>query len=209
LTASNRVWYVSKRMNTKPVLELKLEEAWKQLQAATSNTDWLATQQAFRKMAPLQDLNEQSLSLQQRIDALAQDAPPSIENHYPDPGPSPRNGAVSRKRSTVRPKELLIGRTARVPITLSLQIQTETAEWILKQQGKLPVIPRYISRNKADFSPSVFPSANTVQLSDGSWIEIGDSQDTALRKARNLLDTCGFKNVGLEVVLTDDTRKTA
>jgi hypothetical protein len=182
-----------------------IEDAWRQLAEAASRREWPATQSAFRRTAALQDLHQQSLNLQEKIAALSGEKPTASVrgNGFQNPI-VPVSPAYGRKRGTNRPKELRIG-THRMPIAVSNQIVIETANWILRQGHELPLIQNFVHPTNAHF----LPSAQTRQLDNGSFIEIGDSQETLLLKARKLLNACNFADLKLEVVLQDGTVKTA
>ena len=110
--------------------------------------------------------------------------------------------ATSRRRQAIHPTELRIG-TVAVRVRKSNQIPVVVANWILEQGQTLPKIDNFVHETNSGFSRS----AQTTELNDGSFIEIGDSQDMLIRKGRRLLDACGFRDRRLEVVLEDGTVK--
>lgn len=109
----------------------------------------------------------------------------------------------TERRPTTRPKELRIG-PYQIPISLNNQIVVATANWILKQGVALPKISNFIHPTDSGFTES----AQTKKLDDGSFIEIGDSQNTLIQKARKLLNACDFRQLKLEVLLEDGTVRT-
>jgi DNA sulfur modification protein DndB len=109
-----------------------------------------------------------------------------------------------RKKPAIHPSEVRVG-TSVARVDKSNQILITVAEWIIKQGKTLPRIRNFVHETDSGFSRA----AKTVKLSNGWFIEIGDSQETLIRKSRRLLDACGFRDVRLEVVLEDGTVKTA
>ncbi len=108
------------------------------------------------------------------------------------------------RRQPIHPVEIRIG-TEVVKVTKSNQIPVLVGNWILKQGKTIPRIQNFV--HEAD---SGFPrAAQTKQLVNGWYVEIGDSQDVLLQKARRLLDACGFREVRLEILLEDGTVRTA
>jgi len=107
------------------------------------------------------------------------------------------------RRTAIHPSELRIG-TATGRVSKSNQILLTVANWILKQGKTLPRIQNFVHETDSGFSKAAKP----VKLSNGWFIEIGDSQDTLIQKSRRLLDACGFRDVRLQVVLEDGTVKT-
>jgi hypothetical protein len=190
-------------MNTE--LNVYIRNAWLQLKDAATKESWPASQEAFRKMERLQNLEQQSRNLQQQIAHLS-DAD-SVSGHIPVTHEAPfvsDNPPDGTRRTTIRPKELRIG-THRLPISINNQIAIATANWILKQGKVIPTI-----RNFVHPTDSGFPrSATTRRLDNGSFMEIGDSQDALIQKARKLLNICGFRDLNLEVLLENGTLKTA
>jgi hypothetical protein len=180
-----------------------IENTWRQLKEASKNENWATVQVAFRRMATLQDLNEQSRLLTQRIEGLSEERLPdsnTIAGHRTE---SSSNGyADGRRRGTIRPKELRIG-NHQIPIAMSNRIVIETANWILKQGKALPRIENFVHPSNTGFARS----AQTRRLEDGSYIEIGDQQEVLIQKARRLLNTCGFRDLKLEVFLEDGSSK--
>jgi hypothetical protein len=183
-------------------LDNLIKNAWDQLKEAASNENWSAVQQAFRKMATLQELDQQSRSLQQRIlDELSSTGALPVT---PQPPFFPVDHSGRTRRGTRRPKELRIG-PYHLPISINNQIAVATANWILKQGKMLPKMSNFVHPTNSGFAVS----AQTRRLDDGSFIEIGDSQDTLIQKARKLLNVCGFSELKLEVLLEDGTLRTA
>jgi len=112
--------------------------------------------------------------------------------------------AEQARQQTIHPVEVRIG-TAIVRVTKSFQILVATANWIVKEGKALPRTRNFIHESDSGFSSS----AKTVKLDDGSFIEVGHSQELLIKKSRQLLDACGFREVRLQVVLEDRSIKTA
>jgi hypothetical protein len=191
-------------MNTE--LSGYIENAWHQIKESANKKNWIATQEAFRKMATLQDLDEQSRKLRQRIEGLSHNVSTNGHRSRPDQTTpvSISRPTDSRRRGTIRPRELRIG-AHHEPISLNNQITIHTANWIIKQGRTLPKIPNFIHSSNSGFTTSVQPR----RLDDGSYMDIGDSQETLIRKARKLLDLCGFDELTFEVMLEDGSLKRA
>lgn len=100
------------------------------------------------------------------------------------------------RRQTIHPTEVRIG-TAIVRVSKSKQIPVAVANWIIEQGKALPTIQNFVHKTNTGFPRT----AQTEQLRDGSFIEIGDSQLVLVQKGRRLLDACGFRDVRLHVVL--------
>jgi len=178
---------------------------WGHIEKAAKIKDWLEMQQAFRKMAKLQGVSEQLRSLQQQVAGLSKESFPN--GHAPVTLPGPLNPVPhfdNGRRGTIRPRELRIG-THREPISINNQIPIATANWIIKQGKVLPTIRNFVQPTNSGFRSS----ANIRQLDDGSFIEIGDSQDTLIQKARKLLNACEFPELRIEILLEDGTLRTA
>ncbi len=108
------------------------------------------------------------------------------------------------RRQAIQPSEVRIG-TAIVRVSRSNQIPLAVANWILKQGNALPRIQNFVHETNSGF----LRTAQTKELDNGWFIEIGDSQEVLIQKGRRLLDACGFRDVRLQVVLEDKTIKTA
>lgn len=103
------------------------------------------------------------------------------------------------KREANRPRMIEVG-DQKQGISYSYEITTATAEWILKHSNKLPAM--YFVRPTAQgFSKT----AKLKQLSNGSFIEIGDDQPTLIAKARKLLDAAGYTHQMAAVTFNDGT----
>jgi hypothetical protein len=85
------------------------------------------------------------------------------------------------------------------------QIPVAVANWILKQGKMLGRIQNFVHETNAGFPRS----AQTKELDNRWFIEVGDSQEVLLQKGRRLLSDCGFREVTLQVILEDGTVKTA
>jgi hypothetical protein len=179
--------------------------AWQQIREAAKNQDWPGMEQAFRRMATLQQLDEQSRDLQRRIAGFSNEISPNGQPpHFPQAPFTLDDHVESTRRGTTRPRELRIG-TYRAPITLNNQILIATANWILKQGKTLPTIHNFVHPTNSGFGAS----AQIKRLEDGSFIEIGESQVRLIERARKLLDACGFRDLRIEILLEDGTLKTA
>ena len=128
---------------------------------------------------------------------------PAIE---PVPFPSRSSGDLGNRmrRPIKRPVEMRIS-TVPLKVTISNQIPVLVADWILAKGTALPRIQNFL--HEAD---SGFPqSAETKRLTNGWYIEVGDSQEVLIQKGRRLLDACGFRDLPLSVLLEDGSTKTA
>src|SRR5258708_11956320 len=147
-------------MTTVNELNNYLQAAWHQLAEAAKNNDWPATQQAYRKMATLQDLDQQSRNLQQRIADLSEEVANNGGSSLLRQTAFVPDGVLgSTRRGTKRPRELRIG-THREPIALNNQIVIAVANWILKQGKILPRITNFVHPTNSGFAAS----AQTRQL---------------------------------------------
>lgn len=131
------------------------------------------------------------------INARAQAQPPQ-----PPPSPGPEL-ATTAKQPTVRPTELRIGDEA-ITVTKSNQIPVAVANWILSKGRTLPTLPNVLHQTNRGFPPSAQPKP----LTNGWYIEVGDSQEVLIQRARRLLDLCEFRDVQLQILLEDGTVKT-
>lgn len=192
-------------MNTFNELDGYIQNTWRQLVEAAKNSDWAATQQAFRKMAEFQELKQQSRNLQQRIERLTNETHSNGQASRQHQTPlATVAGTGMARRGIRRPRELRIG-NHHESISINNQIVIATANWMLKQGKTLPKIHNFVHPNDFGFAAS----AQIRRLDDGSFIEIGDSQDTLIQKARKLLNVCGFPDLKLEVLLEDGTLRSA
>jgi DNA sulfur modification protein DndB len=106
------------------------------------------------------------------------------------------------KRQTNRAKEVLIG-NVQESVKYSYQIPIVIANWIIQQGKALPRIPNFVHSSNTGFAPS----AQTKELKNGHFIEVGDDQGRLIEKGRELLDACGLRDVGFRVLLDDGTMK--
>ena len=83
------------------------------------------------------------------------------------------------------------------------QIPIVIANWIIQQGKALPRIPNFVHPSNTGFAPS----AQTKELKNGHFIEVGDDQGRLIEKGRELLDACGLRGVGFRVLLDDGTMK--
>ena len=106
------------------------------------------------------------------------------------------------RRRTNPPVEIRIG-TEVIEVTKSNQIPVEVANWILRQGRRLHMIPNVLHETQLGFPLKSQPKP----LNNGWFIEVGDSQDVLIQRARRLLNECEFRDVPLEVELKDGTIK--
>ena len=125
---------------------------------------------------------------------------PAQTQHRYTPVNPPAYVTSPPKRRTIRPLELKIG-TEVVRVSKSNQIPISTANWILQRGKTLPRLQNFVHETNTGFPQA----AKTVELNNGWFIEVGDSQEVLIQKGRRLLDACGFRDVGLQVVLEDGT----
>ena len=194
--------------NTLPELEQHIQTGWEQIRVASDNHDWIAMQVAFRNMAKLQDLHEQSRLLENQIAALsnqAQETPiANMTSEWPQPpAPTRTSAAYGVRRATTRPREIRIGAFRKV-ISLNNQVPIETANWLIGQGHGLPLVPNFIQRTRESFTDS----AQVKPLLDGYFIEVGDSQEALFQKARKLMNICGRSGVRIEILMEDGAVKT-
>ena len=116
----------------------------------------------------------------------------------------PSHIANNHRRQPIHPIEVRIG-TVVVRVNRSNQIPVVVGNWILEQGKTLPRIQNFVHETNSGF-PS---AAQTKRLTNGWYIEIGDSQGVLIQKARRVLDACGFRDVRLQVLLENGTTKTA
>ena len=109
-----------------------------------------------------------------------------------------------RRQKAIHPVELRIGSQV-VKVNMLNQIPVAVANWILKQGKMLGRIQNFVHETNAGFPRS----AQTKELDNRWFIEVGDSQEVLLQKGRRLLSDCGFREVTLQVILEDGTVKTA
>src|SRR5207249_169 len=118
------------------------------------------------------------------------------------PSPSPVNDpnylSHQRRRQTNRAREVQIG-NIRESLNFANQIPVVIANWILQQGKTLPRIPNFVHPANSGFAQS----AQTKELKNGYFIEVGDDQARLIEKGRELLDACGLRNVGFRVLLDD------
>ncbi|MCX6924583.1 MAG: DNA sulfur modification protein DndB [Verrucomicrobia bacterium] len=94
------------------------------------------------------------------------------------------------KRPSTHPAEVRIASEA-IRIRKWNQVPIAVANWVLRQGKSLPVLQNFVHRNNIGFANS----ANTKELKNGWYIEVGDSQETLLLKGRRLLDSSGFRHI--------------
>jgi hypothetical protein len=171
----------------KTTLTELIDHRWQELKEAAKAESWTATKDAFEQMVKLQEINE----------AVAKEFASDVgSNHSHEPPNAAAPVTSLGKKPTVRPRELRIN-ACKIPISLSNQIAIETANWILDQGKKLPIIPGFVNSTDSGFSST----AVKRNLKDGSIIEVGLEQGTLVKKARQLLNAAGLAHSKAEVLL--------
>jgi hypothetical protein len=94
--------------------------------------------------------------------------------------------------------EIKIGAEA-IRIARANQIPVVVANWLLAQGKSLPLIPNFVHERDIGFGLS----AQAKQLDNGWYIEVGDSFETLMQKARRLLDASSFRQLAVQVTLED------
>jgi len=145
----------------------------------------------------MQELTPQFLEYLRQVAQRPQPTPLTITAE-----PISRPPGPGRKR-TNPPIELRIG-TEAIKLTASNQIPVEVANWLLRPGRALPIIPNILHETKLGFPLASQPKP----LNNGWFIEVGDSQEVLIKRARRLLNECEFRDVPLQVVLKDGTIKT-
>jgi hypothetical protein len=192
-------------MNTNE-LDQHISKAWGRVIDAAKIKDLVATQRAVREVAESLEVKEQAIAIQQRMVNLTKSNPSQgagFQNGATEKTTAPVAYVSRRKRPTIRPSEVRIGSYRRA-INYANQIPIVVANWLIEQKKELPRVPNFIHPTNAGFARS----AQTKELADGSYIEVGDHQEVLIQKARKLLDACGYKGTKLEVLLDDGTLKT-
>jgi len=108
----------------------------------------------------------------------------------------------NRRRQTIRPSEVQID-DARYSISFANQIPVVIANWIVQQGKTLPRIPNFVHPTNSGFASS----AQTKEVDNGWFIEVGDDQGRLIEKGRELLKACGLGDIGFRVLLDDGTVK--
>lgn len=170
-----------------------IDSTWQVLKEATRAESWSATREAYAQMEKLQEINE---SLTAEIGKKLPNLIPAQKKTDLSKPEAVANLFSGGKSPTIRPTELRLG-TQKFPISLSNQIVIVIANWILGQGKSLPVITGFLHPTASGFADS----AVTKKLEDGSYIEVGLSQETLLKKARQLLNAAGLQNSKAEVLL--------
>jgi hypothetical protein len=111
-------------------------------------------------------------------------------------GPVQNTSQSQTKNKAVKdyPKLLRIGEHA-YPVRFLNQVPVLIANWILEKGRSLPEIPNFIHKQKKGF----MASASLKTLSNGWYIEVGDSKQTLISKGRKLLDHTGFSSIRFSV----------
>ena len=162
-----------------------------------------------RKLAlPLTESEEKSiahLTARNNADAASSNGAPA-KNGQPETTESQLDQSTyphtQRRRQTNRAREVQI-EDVRESIGYSNQIPVVIANWITRQGKTLPRIPNFVHPTNSGFSPA----AQTKQLQNGWFIEVGDDQSRLIEKGRELLNACGLRDVGFRVLLDDGTVK--
>jgi hypothetical protein len=126
--------------------------------------------------------------------------PPLLTKHdqaVAQPVAGDPNPTKSKQASTNQLAAILVGETA-APIARWNQIPLFVANWLLMRGTPAPNV-QFINSKASEFPAS----ARLKKLSNGSFIDVGDDRDTLLRKARRLLDECGYHDVKIVVQLSN------
>lgn len=99
--------------------------------------------------------------------------------------------------SSPKPNSVQIGEVSK-PIAKWNEVLLHVANWILAQGLALPAVS-FIQAEPSQFRAS----ARIKSLSNGGYIEVGDSKSGLLRKSRRLLDACGQANVQIHATLAN------
>ena len=162
-----------------------------------------------RKLAlPLTESEEKSiahLTTRNSADAASPNGALAKEEHTETTESQANQSAYlahQRRRQTNRAREVQIG-SVRESVNYSYQIPIVIANWIIQQGKPLPRIPNFVHLSNSGFASS----AQTKELKNGCFIEVGDDQGRLIEKGRELLNACGLRDVGFRVLLDDGTVK--
>jgi hypothetical protein len=191
--------------NNVTILEDKIKAAWEQVREATKRgaEDISLTQSALAKVVHLEQLKNQQIALDKSIeaslvngdsdDSSAKKTVAPIEWHQSEPFISRR-----KKGKSVRPTEIRIG-TFRKSIGYLNEIPLTVGNFLIEQGKVLPTLSNFIQPSNSGFEMS----AKTERLISGQYMEIGDDKKTLLKKARDLLDICGYRTTKIDVLFRD------
>jgi len=161
-----------------------------------------AAQNGLEKIARFNNLLRQAENVAKIIEqSVAGDARESMPN--PTARLGTLNGYARHKQPRPKPVCITIG-TSRTEIRDWNDSLETVANWIIKQGRTIPTFPNFILPSEEGFASS----AKTRRLSSGQFIELGDSKETLLKKARRLLDSCGFPHQTFEVTDANGTTQT-
>ena len=185
--------------------------AWESLEKAAKNKDGVTIQSFLDKINHFENLKEQQIALEQSIVASMSEeksaqiavSPVNHNNSNHTLSTEPLGYTNRLKRKTTKPKEVRIG-SFRKPVFFSNEILITVANWLIEQGKTLPSIPNFIHPIDSGFAQSAVPR----RLNNGTFIEVGDNQETLLKKARRLLNACGYRNLKLEILFEDGNLKT-
>jgi hypothetical protein len=103
-----------------------------------------------------------------------------------------------------RPVEIRVG-PFKKRIRKAHEIPVVVANWLIEQGKAVQNFENFVHASNVGFKPT----ATTKRLSSGQFMEVGSDQKDLLRKARILLDSCGYKGRPIEVLLKDGSVLTA
>jgi hypothetical protein len=103
-----------------------------------------------------------------------------------------------------RPVEIKVG-PLKQRIRGAHEIPVVVANWLIEQGKAVQNFENFVHAANIGFKPT----ATTKRLNSGQYMEVGNDQKDLLRKARILLDSCGYKGRPIEVLLKDGSVLTA
>lgn len=109
--------------------------------------------------------------------------------------------AAPRKQPTIKPTEVNLNGSTKY-ISDWNEVLVHVAEWLIAQGRSFTEQPNFLQRTEEGFSQS----ANPKKLSNGWYIEIGQSREALIKKSRTLLNDCGYENTKCQVRLRNGGR---
>jgi hypothetical protein len=168
--------------------ELKrcVTELWQSINEATRKQD---TTKVKRITAHIERLESMVADVERTFNELE-----LVNVDAPRPVPTPQRGTTKTPKAvprTVRINSYVEG------IKKLNEIPMVVANWIEDQGIDIPEMHNFVQRDVRKFSDS----GNAKRLKSGKLIEVGDDKRTLVKKARRLLDECGFSSSVLQVEL--------
>ena len=117
--------------------------------------------------------------------------------------PSPDASSLEMEKSSP-PKEIRFG-PMKKRLRNAHEIPVVVANWLIGEGRAVQNFENFVHASNIGFKPT----ATTKRLDSGQFMEVGDDQKDLLRKARILLDSCGYKGRPIEVLLEDGSVLTA